>query len=162
MPNRLLKVAFFFCGSFGASTFIRSTFGWTTGWTIGCTAWFGYVGFPMFIIGFFTCGCCAGNTFGCTGFVYSAFHAPSKSKFIYLRVAGDLAIVGSIFWAGPDTNRVFMFDYLLAGGGGGICCFTGSGSFLPALSPNMLNIAAFFFGSTGASTFLIPLLKSGF
>ena len=66
MPNKLLKVAFFFCPSilgcyFGAYTF-------------GCTTGSGGLGI-VFIIGFFTCGCCAGNTFGFTGFVSYAFHA---------------------------------------------------------------------------------------
>jgi hypothetical protein len=47
----------------------------------------------------------------------------------------------------------------LTGWGGGVCCLTGYGYFLGALSPNILRIAAFFFGSGTGSTFFCPWFK---
>lgn len=151
-PNKLLNVAFFFYTSFG-------------GWFIGCGTYIlcGSGGFWMFvIIGFFGWfGETIGWTLGTGGVclvAYYAFHALSKSKFIYFFwITGDLVGCISGFWDGPGPNNALILGSLFCIGWVGTCLTT-YGSFFGAESPNIFIKPAFFFcycttGSTFLTTF---------
>lgn len=113
----------------------------------------------LFIIGFFGWfGETIGWTFGigwvCFG-VYSAFHALSKSKFIYFFwIIGDFAGCMSFFWTGPGPNNALMFWSLFCWGWFGTCLII-SGSFFGTGSPNILANPVFLGSWTTGSTFFM-------
>lgn len=152
-PNKLLNVAFFFYTSFGGAFIGCGTYifcgsgGFWTFVIMGFLGWFGE-----------TIGCTFGAVGGC--FVaYYAFHALSKSKFIYFFwITGDFAGCISFLCDGPGPNKALMFGSLFWGGGCIGACLTTSGSFFGAVyPPNIFKNPAFFCSWTTGSFFLTTL-----